>query len=240
MPPPGAGSARTLMVDLTMPQETVRLLAEGNYRLCLFHAVECDQGGGSPLVWATTASYAPSTTLSWQETTYAYASTDEPVRDTVVTGRSFAKAGPGQVVDVASNALASVAPVQGESPYITVRNLTGTPFSCGLAQSAPAAREAPAPYCAFPLYGNNLVFVAPLPRVALTFTTRPLYAGSPVDRVLGPTVLVDLERACPAGLRYDINAGWSADGPYAAPIPLDAFRDSLIVPSRDPAARGTP
>jgi hypothetical protein len=229
---PHAGRGQHRVIDLALPQDTVQALAAGGYRLCLFKAVTCDLHGGRPLVWAATTAYRTSMTLDWDDGPYGYAATDEPGDGTVVRGSDQQRTELGGIVDVGGNAVTTADPRPGDPRFVTVLNTTTGPFTCGLAESAPLGGGAPAPYCAFPLYGGNLVFLAPLPRVALAFTSLPLAAGEAVRYVVGPTVLVDLDRtAGPAALGYDIDRGWSWRGPQTVPVRIGGLTDALIVPS---------
>jgi hypothetical protein len=183
-------------------------------------------------VWAPTTAYRTSKTLDWSDGPYGYACTDELGDGTVVRGCDRQRTDLGGIVDVGAHAVTSADPRAGDPRFVTVRNTTAGQFTCGLAESAPLGGGGPAPYCAFPLYGGNLVFLAPLPRVALAFTSLPLGAGAVALHLVGPTVLVDLARtAGPAALGYDIDRGWSWRGPYAAPVGIGGLAEALIVPS---------
>lgn len=231
----GTESGAQHMITVTMRRPTVRALSEDDFALYLFQAVECDQGGGTPLVWASIREFAPTMTLSWSAGTYAYAAAADggatgSVADAVSSG-SLCPAGAGQIVAVGANAVTSTSPCPGDPAYITLLNRTSTPYACGLAQNSPTHDRMPAPFCAFPLYGNNLVFLAPLPRIALSFGTRRLRTGEPVGEIVGPTVLVDLTRPGPSHLGFDINDSWSSEGACTTDVGVGSLANALIIPS---------
>lgn len=227
----GGGGAPHL-IDLRLSQPTVHALTASGYRLCLFRAVTCDLAGGRPLVWGVTSAYSVSMTLTWTDETYGYASTDEAGDGATVRACDYQRIGTGRILDVGANAVTTLDPRAGDPRFVTALNATTTPVTCGLAGRTPLGAGLPHPYCAFPLRGRHLVFLAPLPRVGLTFTSLPLVAGAVVAHIPGPMVLADLgPTGGRAALTYDIDGGWSWHGPQVTHVGVGGLTKALIVPS---------
>ncbi|SFF23418.1 hypothetical protein SAMN05216251_11016 [Actinacidiphila alni] len=218
-------------IDLRLPAATVRALTAGGFRLCLMHAVRCDTADGVPLVWATTSAYAPTTELTWSAVPYGYAATGRRTDGSPGGARDVRQVAPGQVLDVAANALTSIDPLPGDPRLVTVRSTGPTAMACGAAEVPPDGAEVPAPYCCFPLYAGTFVFLAPVPRVALAFTALPLAAGTAVNHLPGPAVLADVGGIGPVSLMFDIDKGWSWSDPRVGTVPLNGLSRALILPS---------
>ncbi|NUR31564.1 MAG: hypothetical protein HOV83_37960 [Catenulispora sp.] len=234
---PGAGAkARTgtkaVSVTVALSGQTVRALTDADFKLSAFHGVSCAEGGGAALVWAQTATFtSPSIALMWNEDYSAYGSTLTPPSassSAVIVGTDTVPAAFGQAFDVGPHAVLTP-DSPGYPGVIALQNTTSTPFTSGISLPAPIGTPAVAPICAFPLYGNNSVYIGPSPNVLLMFATPPFAVGTPVRRPYGPTVAVDISISGAVNLRYDINAGWSGDSPF---VPVDSpeqFVSLLIV-----------
>jgi hypothetical protein len=117
----------------------------------------------------------------------------------------------------------------GEAGSISFLNLTGRAFTCGVGEGG-------APFCAFPLYGGNLLCIEPVARIVARWSTGPVPAGTVVGSAVGPPaaygpgVLVDYAGAGQRDLRYDINAGWSwGGGSWARQVEADRDLVPLLV-----------
>ncbi|MCK8679990.1 MULTISPECIES: hypothetical protein [Streptomyces] len=218
------------MINVAMSPETVQQLAQGNYKLFMFKAVQSAVGGGAPTVWAATTQYSTSTSVAWTEDYYAYASMEEIQNGVDFSSSDTEAIDLGQILQVSGQAVGSV--VDGGTPgAVTVQNTVTTPFTCGLAQPNPTGGGLPTPICAFPLYGLNLDLIVPLEKVALVFAAAPYQEGMVIESSIGPAVLADLTLSNNISLGYDINNGWSWTGNQASDIPSDQFIETLIVPS---------
>ncbi|MFI9588439.1 hypothetical protein ACIHCQ_43215 [Streptomyces sp. NPDC052236] len=226
---------QTCTVTLEMGASTVAALDDAGSKLYLMKAVRCDQGGGYPLVWALTTRFSTRATLCWTEEYYAYAATEVASLTATLRGAGAQRISLGQTLVVGRNAVPELDPDHGIPGTVVITNPTTSPLSCGLSQRAPLSGSTPAPVCVFPLHGGgNLDLIIPLPRIVLMFATVPLPPGSAVPHVYGPTVLVDLARANPANLRYDIDKGWSGGGTAADLVGWGELAERLVLPTRSP------
>lgn len=226
---PAATTAITITVALS--EKTVEALVDGNFKLSAFHAVSCDEGGGAALVWGHTAAFAsPFLTLAWTENYSAYGSTLTPqsAPSSVIVGTDTVPAEIGDAFDVGRHALLTPDPNGGYPGVIALRNTTSTPYTGGISLPAPVGAPNVEPICAFPLFGNNSVYVGLSDRVLLMMATPPFAIGTPVDRQYGPTVAVDISATAVANLDYDINAGWSGDPGYTSVVAPGQFSSLLI------------
>jgi hypothetical protein len=211
----------TYSVTVTMSADTVTALTDSGSLLYAFKAVRCSDKSGLPLVWAVTDHLAQNTIVSW---TSPYDGYD-----------SFSKIAPGQLVTpgfriaLPVGATLKVTNASGTGDVLStgtpgacsILNSTTTQFSCGLAQApADAGRLA---FCAFPLFGNNLVTITPLDKVLLMFSTRALVPGTALTSLnmsarrlafMASTtggVMIDLDGVTQRSVRYDLNLGWQWD-----------------------------
>jgi hypothetical protein len=226
-------------IDIRLGAATAEGLRRGGFRLYAYKAVMCDQGGGSPTVWASVSRFGRTVGLNWRED-YRVFATERPITAEscflqeatrpVELGEVLTAGPGGRLEDTADTDLLGEG---GEPGRVVLRNATRRPLTCGLAQPSPTGRG-PVPVCALPLHGRNVDVITPLQEVALTFSTTPARVGSVPGRVRGPVVLVDLTRGRLAELRYDLDGGWSWDGDAASWLPAGSFTDALVRGS-DPA-----
>jgi hypothetical protein len=214
-------------IEIKMTQQTVSELAAGNYKLYLFKAVASSVGGGKPTVWASTSGYSTLTTVSWTESYFGYASTQEISSGVDFAGSDTKGVNLGQTLDVGPNAVATLDPKRGTAGKISIENMTTTKFTCGLAQPSPTGGN-PAPICAFPLYGKGLDLITPIQKVALMFATEPLMTGTVIEQSFGPALLVNLTDSNNASIGYGMNTGWAWTGDTASEISRNGFVPALI------------
>lgn len=214
-------------ITLSMTPETLEALDASGYALYGFAAVACSDTAGRPLVWARVQRYGARTVVRWSGRYEAYTSTDaiRPGRP-VLPGFSAAIE-PGQVLTVRNPAGTGEVTLGPGGENILILNRTQTPFTCGISQN----REGEAaPACAFPLYGNGLQIIAPLPKVLLMFSTSRYEPGAVAGVATGPGVLVDMAGATERALGFDINAGWSWGGAtWGAAVPAGTRLTPLLV-----------
>lgn len=226
-------------IDIRLGGATADGLRRGGFRLYAYKAVACDQGGGSPTVWASGSRFDRTVSLTWREDYRAFATEqpitaascflEEPTRP--VELGELLTAGPGGRLAGATGTRGTTLP--GEPGGVVLYNTTRRLLTCGLAQPSPLGCG-PAPVCALPLHGQNADVITPLQQVALAFSTTPARVGSVPGRLHGPAVLVDLSRGRLADLRYDLDGGWSWDGETASWLPAGSFAETLVRHS-DPA-----
>lgn len=229
--PTPSDAPETCLLTVSMSAQTVTELTHSGYVLYGFKAVGSSDQAGLPLVWFATQAYSLTTTVSWRETHQAYTIRDSlsafvPVRIRAVAAYAISV---GQTLEVTEPNGIGVVVADGGLGVISIINQTASPLGCGLSQ--PQGDDA-APICAFPLHGHSVQVMAPMARLFLMFATAPLPPGTPIQRALGPGVLMDFEGANERSLRFDINQGWSWDGgPWAETVPSGSdIVPLLIVP----------
>lgn len=213
-------------VTIQMSEASANALMASGAALLGFTAVQCSDNAGLPLVWLSTKQYMPNTVISWTDAQQAY------------TGAGSAGVGvvihPGFTTDIALDQTFTVSQpsgtgtvTQGGTPgNVDVYNATSTSFVTGLAQ--PGSNGSTAPYCAFPLHGNSVQVMAPVPTVLFTFSTMPVQAGMAVSSVHSSGVLINMSSNNQRTVSFDIDAGWSWGGgawaqavnPTASLVPL--------------------
>lgn len=126
----------------------------------------------------------------------------------------------------------------GQSTAISILNTTKTQFTCGISAKQNGNFS---PFCAFPLYGENLQTIVPVEKVLLLFSTRELIAGTVIGHnfafvsVLaadGPGILVAVAEDINRDVSYDINQGWSWGGfSWAQPVAANQDLVPLLIES---------
>jgi hypothetical protein len=183
-------------------------------------------GGGYPLVWIKTASYAMTTSLSWTTALQAFISPTTPVTDgMVVTAAALTEADLGQIVTVSANGNLAVT-TGGQGGTVSITNQGTTPWTCGL-----AATPGPAPVCAFPLYGGMTDMIAPVETVLLMFAPDVAPAGTAMSTAPAAGLLVQLSAsAASRTVSFDINLGWSCGGgTWCSQVPAFSDLGSILI-----------
>jgi hypothetical protein len=197
-------------IDVTMSPDTVTALVEGNFNLYAFKAVQATQGGGAPLVWfqLPPEDYSTRTQVVWEVQYQAYTSRSKIIPNGKVTASFSTNIDLGQTLNVVAGGTGDVTK-GGPRQAVSVNNTTTTQFTCGISQRAGTATN---PMCAFPLYGQHLDVIAPIEKVLLMFSTKPVNTGTVIEQAYSPGVLVDLTSSNERTVSYDINKGWSWGG----------------------------
>lgn len=218
----------TYTVTIEMNQTTVSQLMAGGFQLCAFLGVGCSQQAGAPTVWMMTRSLSLSLPVSFTQTCSAFTSVSTQIVPGMVIFASFeTPIDIGQILNVTSAQGSGSVTSGGEPDAITIQNQTSTRFTCGLARAGNAGSQ---PCCALPLNGNMAESIAPLPKILLCFTTYPMQAGTVVQIIPAPGILVDLTGVSSRTVSFDINSGWSAGGaPWATNIPANANLTPLLI-----------
>jgi len=167
--------------------------------------------------------YSTSTHVGWRDGCQAYTSGSPITGGEQVRVGFSAAIDVGQVLRVLPGGIGLVCS-DGHAGAVAILNTTSTMFTCGISGGTDSE---PAPYCAFPLYGNHLQTLVPLGKILLMFATREVAPGTVVEHFydaartsFGPGVLIDLTGATQRALTYDINTGWSWGGyTWARTIP---------------------
>ncbi len=226
-PAPAPGTAYEILIR--MSGTTVDALVRRDARLCLFKAVASEIQNGVPLLWASTAEFSSETRLAWREGPYtACVSEDEIEEGAVFRGSNTFVMDLGEVLRVGEHASGTVMG-GGQSGSLTFENASDTQYSVGISQPDPVGHGPVAPpFCSFPLHPEDTDTFTPVNKVALAFTSEPLAKGEVITTAPGPTVLVDMDRANPACLSYDVEEGWRWDGDIATDITDGDFVEALI------------
>jgi hypothetical protein len=194
-------------VTIVMSQETVLKLKAGKFFLYGFKAVKSDSGGGYPLVWFKSQTFALQTVVGWQVQYQVYTSLDHIIPGGQIIASSSYPADLGDVLYVDSeNGTGSIIQ-DGPPSSIALKNQTKTEFSCGISEVGPSG---PKPMCAFPLYGKGAVAITPIEKVVLTFAAGPLDTGVVIAQAFSTSIGINLTGA-PGNSRsvnYHINEGW--------------------------------
>lgn len=160
----------------------------------------------------------------------AYVSEDEIEEGAVFRGNPTFAMDRGQTLRVGEHASGTIVNT-GSPDSLTFTNTVDTLYSVGISQPDPIGQgpdDTPPPFCAFPLHPEDRDIFTPVNEVALAFTSEPLAQGEAISASPGRTVLVDMNRANPAYLSYDVNSGWRWDGDIATDISGGDFARALI------------
>jgi hypothetical protein len=220
-------------VQISMTAATVTALTESGSRLQAFRAVQSSDRAGRPLLWRS-PDYSATTYVDWTSRYFAYTSRSAIKAGQRVVVGFQAVIDTGQTLNVTSGGIGEVS-AEGRAGEISILNTTTTQFTCGIGGPA----DNPEPTCAFPLYGNHLQRIVPLPKILLMFSTQPLVPGTVISGTImttltsfGPAVLVDLGSESDRAVSYDINTGWSWGGfSWARQIPAGTDLVPLLIES---------
>ncbi|MBF0306785.1 MAG: hypothetical protein HQL40_17520 [Alphaproteobacteria bacterium] len=221
----GVDAGTPYQVTITMNSTTVSTLLSGNFVLYGFKAVQ-STAAGSPLVWFQTQSFSATTVVGWTEQYQAYTSTSTIIPNGEIVSSFAANITLGQQMNVSAGGLGTVV-AGGPATAISILNTTSTQYTTGISQVTNGVAQ---PVCAFPLYGNNEDVIAPIEKVLLMFSTRPVNTGTVIEQSYGPGILIDLTASNQRTVAYDINAGWSWGGfNWAQQIPASSDLIPLLI-----------
>jgi hypothetical protein len=227
-------------VTVTMSPETVAALDRSGSNLYVFRAVQADDRAGLPVVWMRPP-YSARTYVVWQHGHNAYTASCPVEAGQPVQPGFVAAIEEGQLLSVHGGGTGTVS-WDGHPGTISVHNTTATYFTCGI--GCGDIHSGGSPYCAFPLYGNNLQVVVPLQKILLMFSTLVIAPGTIIDDFyaraqmsFGPGVMIELVTATERALSYDINNGWAWGGyNWAQQIAAGTDLVPLLIEDREPAA----
>jgi hypothetical protein len=188
----------TYQLTIEMSPPTVQALQQSGSMLYALQAVQ-GPGGGEPLAWVQTGSFAENTTLGWSDGYQAFTAQSTA---TVVVSVSVDIA-PGQTFVVPAGTVQN----EGVAGAIGILNQGTQPTRAGIGLKSGASSS---PLCAFPLYGGGLLLVVPTQQVFLMFSG--VSGQSAVPQSLGPGVLVDMAGGGERQVTFDVNEGWSWGG----------------------------
>jgi len=227
-----AGDRADYQVNITMSQETVYQLFQGNYYLYGFKAVQTTIPGGAPLVWFMTQNYAMSTVVGWQKQYQAYTSNNIIIPNGEITPIFSASITLGQTLSVGSDGSGQVV-TGGPSTAISIMNKSMTKFTCGISEVQNSAVN---PLCAFPLYGNSVDVIAPIEKVLLMFSSSLVPTGTVIMQAFASGLLIDLTSDNMRTVSYDFNKGWSWGGSsWAQQVPSNANIIPLLIETSIPS-----
>jgi hypothetical protein len=225
-------------VTVTMAPATVTALVDSGCSLYVLRAVESADLAGRPLLWMS-AGYSVNTYVTWQDNYDGVTSPDMISAGQRVAAGFSAALDIGQLLGVQAGGIGYVSSA-GQPGALSILNTTSTYFTCGIGAGTGTAA---APFCAFPLYGNNIQVVVPLQKILLVFASQVIPPGTVIDNTYvkaltssGPGVLIDLTSASQRALSYDVNGGWTWGGyAWAQMVPADSNLVPLLI--ERPAAR---
>jgi hypothetical protein len=224
-------------LNITCPGPTVQALVAQGSSLVAFSAVQGSDSSALPLVWLVTTAFGETFAVSWSATYGAYASTSPLTPGRIVQMSTSAPITPGQRFTVQAGPVGSVTAV-GVAGMIEIVNAGTTEWICGTQQIVNGTR---APVCAYPLHGQNMQTILPLPKVVLLFTTARTSVGEvwPGDLPHGPILSLDMTSQTSASVTYDIDAGWTWPDTQLGATTIHAGQvvSTLIQPSPPPSLR---
>lgn len=195
-------------VTISMDQDTVNALSDGNYSLFGFKGVQTSAGGGKPLVWFKSSDFGLSTDVTWEVQYEAYTSRSQIIPNGQIKGLSSYAIDLGQMLEVETpQGTGNV--VDGTEGMISIENLTTTQVTCGISEVVDGTAQ---PLCAFPLYGNGLDAIIPIQKVMFTFSTNTVNTGTVIEKAYSQSILIDLTSKTNREVSFDINEGWSWGG----------------------------
>lgn len=231
-------------VTVTMTPATVSALVNSGNKLYAFRVVTASDLAGRPVLWAS-IDFSAQSRITWTDSWTAYTSQTPIEAGRPVTIGFADPIDLGQTLKVGAGGIGQVSD-DGPPGVISMLSTTTTPYTCG-AGCAPDGGKA-TPFCAFPLYGNNLQTIKPLQTVLLIFASQTISPGTIIDdfytaalTAYSPGYLIDLTTANQRSIQYDLNAGWSCGGcSWAATVPAGHnLVPTLIQASGAPAPQST-
>ena len=197
-------------ITISLSNDTIQALQGQGYALYVMQKFNTSTVGKA-LVWQAESAFANEMTIDLDIQYAAYMS-NPVVSDTViVTSTASAPVELGQTATLGENSDVAVT-TAGRADAVTLVNGLTQLFTTGLAARAGAG---PIPLVSAPLYGLGAAIVAPLDQFLLTFNAQGIAPGMPIDYAVSQSLLVDMSRQATATASYDINTGWSAEGPWA-------------------------
>jgi hypothetical protein len=214
-------------ITINMDGDTVTALLNGNYWLYGFKAVQTTQGGGSPLVWFATQDFMAQTQISWEEQYQAFTSQSQIIPGGEITATSPYDITLDQTLTVGAGGVGTVT-AGGTQLAISIVNTTDTQFTCGVSELQNGVAM---PLCAFPLYGGGGVdVIAPIEKVLLMFSTKPVNTGTVIEQAYSPGILIDLTGENQRIVTFAMNQGWSWGGySWAQPVNYAAQLVPLLI-----------
>jgi hypothetical protein len=203
-----------------MDEKTYTSLNRSKFYLYGFKAVRGTDAGARPLVWfrIDPGLIMQNTRISWSNRYQAYISGNKIVSDMTIFMGTPKDIEPGQVWKVGDQCYQNP-----QAPTaISIENRTGVEYTCGISQGSNNGN--PAPYCAYPLYGNSSQVITPINQVLLTFSTKNIKPGTVIDSsysirglsnvkaAIIPGILIDLTGVSEREVSFDINKGWDYHG----------------------------
>ncbi|HEV7885180.1 MAG TPA: hypothetical protein VGO81_16525 [Solirubrobacteraceae bacterium] len=223
-------------VDISMDENTLDALSDGNFVLYGFKAVKTS-GVGAPLVWFQTMQFALDTHVAWTEQYQAYTSLSQIIPNGKIVATNSYDIDLDQTLNVTSpKGSGSIDTLHGTPLAISIYNETDTQFTCGISQSNPEGGVTP--MCAFPLYGGNLDVIAPIEQILLMFSSMPVNTGTVIEQAYSRGIIIDLTGDNARTVSYDINEGWSWDSaPWASQVKANQDLVPLLIQSSPSLAK---
>lgn len=231
---PKAGTeATSYEVDITMSAATVSQLLSGKYSLYGFKAVQ-SSGGGVPLVWFQTQTYATATSIDWSVQYAGYTSESQSFESNpVVTASNTYEVNLGDLLTVDDAAGEAAHSEDGQvKNAVNFANTTSDPFTCGLSLPSSVNPNGPGtPLCAFTLHGKTPeLSITPIEKVVLIFATEAYNTGTVIEQAFGEPLLIDVTGVSSRSVTYDIDAGWGwGNQPWGSIPAVNEFVSSLVI-----------
>ncbi|MDN3556117.1 hypothetical protein [Halomonas maura] len=203
-------------LEIQLSNATLDSLRTGGYALFVLLPVVSSNQSGVPLVWLCRENYLATIRVVIPETNLGYIATASIAADRTIAIGSQTPVACHQRVDVGASGTLST--TTGELPGIYFDSASGAPrYTCGLARRGDGE---PAPYCAFDLYPDLTVSLAPSPAILAFFATSRYRPGTYLEASLGAGLYLPTPPGTTTRVGYDTGDGWQADaGAKASQVP---------------------
>lgn len=243
-------------VTINMDADTISALSQSNFYLYGFKAVSSSDKAGRPLTWFKMGSekkILSKTYVEWSDNYQAYISNDKIVENTQIRVGNPVDIKTGQTWELDKGVTN-----MGPSNDISILNETGDQLTCGISEKLDDQAEFQ-PYCAFPLYSQNLQIITPIEKILMMFSTENVAPGTVVTylydlkatganagtyhaKVIETAVesnnlasilsgiLIDLTGSTQREVTYSINEGWNwGEGVWAEDVAVTANLVPLLI-----------
>jgi hypothetical protein len=194
-------------VSISMDDDTVNTLIDGNFKLYAFRAVE-GPNSGKPVVWRVCDDILNTITIDWTVQYAAFISTVKNQAGTVITSHSDKPITIGQKLLIDASGHTSVA--GGVTGTITIDDEYSKGYTCGISEFANGVFS---PLCSFDVLPAFSDMITPIQMVALMFATQPIKTATIWEQAVGPGIVLDVTNyeSKVRNVTYSIAGGWKPE-----------------------------